>query len=100
MGWSCRVRSVEAGRPLGEVLNERQKWLLVASLMVAMFVGAIDQTVVATATPHILADLGGFDLYSWLFTSYMLTSTVVVPLVGKLSDIFGRKTFVLAGIVI
>jgi EmrB/QacA subfamily drug resistance transporter len=94
------MRAVESGRPLGEVLTHRQKWLLLVSLMVAMFIGAIDQTVVATATPRILADLGGFHLLSWLFTSYMLSSTVVVPLVGKLSDIYGRKTFVLAGIVL
>jgi EmrB/QacA subfamily drug resistance transporter len=91
---------VEAGRPLGELLNNRQKWLLIASMMLAMFIGAIDQTVVSTATPRILADLGGFHLLSWLFTSYMLASTVVVPLVGKLSDIYGRKTFVLVGIVV
>ena len=93
------MRAVEAGRPLGEVLSQRQKLMLVASLMLAMFIGAIDQTVVSTATPKILADLGGFNLLSWMFTSYMLTSTVVVPLVGKLSDIYGRKTFVLVGIV-
>ncbi len=93
------MRAVEAGRPLGEVLSQRQKLMLVASLMLAMFIGAIDQTVVSTATPKILADLGGFNLLSWMFTSYMLTSTIVVPLVGKLSDIYGRKTFVLVGIV-
>jgi len=94
------MRAIEAGRPLGEVLDNRQKWLLIASLMVAMFIGAIDQTVVTTATPKILADLGGFNLLSWTFTSYMLTSTIVVPLVGKLSDIYGRKLFVLSGIIL
>lgn len=94
------MQSIADGQPLAEILTSRQKWLLIFSLMIAMFIGAIDQTVVATATPRILADLGGFDLLSWLFTSYMLASTVVVPLVGKLSDIFGRKAFVLAGIVL
>ncbi|MGI8926049.1 MAG: MDR family MFS transporter [Tepidiformaceae bacterium] len=92
------MAAVEMGRPLGEVLDRRQRWLLLGSLMLAMFVGAIDQTVVATATPRILADLGGFPLLSWLFTSYMLSSTVVIPLVGKLSDTFGRKYFVFAGL--
>ncbi len=92
------MRSVSAGQPLGEILSKRQKWLLVVSLMLAMFIGAVDQTVVATATPRIVADLGGFNLYAWLATSYMLTSTIVVPLTGKLSDIYGRRTFVLAGI--
>jgi len=87
-------------RPLGEVLDPRQRWLLVLSLMLALFVGALDQTVVSTATPKIVADLGGFGLLSWLFTTYMLSSTVVVPLVGKLSDIYGRKPFLLTGIIV
>ena len=87
-------------RPLGETLTSRQKWLLLVSLMLAMFVSALNQSVVATATPKMLADLGGFSLLSWVFTVYMLTSTVITPLVGKLSDMFGRKQFILAGIVI
>lgn len=69
------------------------------SLMVSMFMGALDQTIMATATPTILADLGGFELLSWIFTSYMLASTVVVPIVGKLSDMYGRKLFLMGGIV-
>ncbi len=87
-----------AGVPLGETLDNRQKWLLLGSLMVCLFVGALDQTVVSTATPRILADLGGFGLLSWLFTSYMLTSTVIIPLVGKLGDIYGRKLFLIGGV--
>ena len=86
--------------PLGEILDRRQRWALLLSLMCAMFVGALDQTIVATATPSILADLGGFSLLSWLFTSYMLASTVVIPIVGKLSDTYGRKLFVIAGVLI
>lgn len=89
-----------AGVPLGETLDNRQKWLLLGSLMVSLFVGALDQTVVSTATPRILADLGGFGLLSWLFTSYMLTSTVIIPLVGKLGDIYGRKLFLIGGVFI
>jgi len=84
--------------PLSETLDNRQKWLLLGSLMVCLFVGALDQTVVSTATPKILADLGGFPLISWLFTSYMLSSTVVIPLVGKLGDIYGRKLFLIGGV--
>lgn len=87
-----------ADLPLGETMNRRQRWLLLGSLMVCLFVGALDQTVVSTATPRILADLGGFNLLSWLFTSYMLTSTVVIPLVGKLGDIYGRKLFLIGGV--
>lgn len=66
--------------------------------MISLFIGALDQTVVSTATPRILADLGGFEQLSWLFTSYMLASTVVIPLVGKLGDVFGRKLFLIGGI--
>src|SRR5438477_377278 len=85
---------------LGELLTSRQKFLLMSSLMLAMFISALDNSIVATATPRILADLGGFHLLSWIFTIYMLASTVVVPIVGKLSDMFGRKPFLLAGIAI
>jgi len=87
-------------RPLGDTLDHRQKWLLLASLMTAMFMGALDQTIMATAAPKIVASLGSFRLLSWVFTTYMLTSTVVVPLVGKLSDIHGRKPFLMAGMVV
>jgi len=85
-------------RALGEFLTSRQKFLVMNSLMMAMFISALDQSIVATATPHILADLGGFKLLSWVFTIYLLASTVTVPLVGKLSDMFGRKPFILSGI--
>ncbi|MCX7617583.1 MDR family MFS transporter [Tepidiforma sp.] len=92
------MTAAPATQPLGETLTPRQKWLLLGSLMVSLFIGALDQTVVSTATPRILADLGGFTLLSWLFTSYMLTSTVVIPLVGKLGDIYGRKLFLIGGV--
>src|SRR5436309_9769598 len=93
-------RPLADDRPLGELLTPRQKFLLLNSLMLAMFISALDSSIVATATPHILADLGGFNLLSWVFTIYLLASTVVVPLVGKLSDMYGRKPFILAGIAI
>ena len=81
-------------------MTSRQVYLLLFSLMVSLFIGALDQTVVSTAAPHILADLKGFDLLSWVFTSYMLTSTIVIPLVGKLGDLYGRKLFLIFGVVI
>ncbi|MFA7249623.1 MAG: MDR family MFS transporter [Dehalococcoidia bacterium] len=79
-------------------MTSRQKFLLLNALMMCMFVGALDQAIMATAMPRILADLGGFHLLSWVFTSYLLASTVVVSVVGKLSDMFGRKSFMLAGV--
>lgn len=85
---------------LADSLDTRQKVFLLGSLMITLFLAALDQTIVSTATPRILADLGGFNLLSWLFTSYLLASTVVVPLVGKLGDIYGRKVFLIGGIVL
>jgi EmrB/QacA subfamily drug resistance transporter len=61
---------------------------------------ALDQTVVSTALPAIVAELRGFDLYAWVATSYLLTSVITVPVVGRLGDQFGRRPFVLASIVI
>ncbi len=59
---------------------------------------ALDQTIVGTAMPRIVADLRGFDLYAWTVTAYLVTSTAVVPIFGKLGDLFGRKRFLLAGV--
>ncbi len=71
-----------------------------AGLMVTLMLAALDQTIVATALPRIVNDLGGITQYSWVFTSYMLTSTVTVPLYGKLGDVYGRKNLFLFAIVV
>jgi len=81
-------------------LSPATKRLVIAGTMLALMVAAINQTVVSTALPRIIGELGGLSLFSWVFTSYMLTSTASVPLVGKLSDLYGRKPFLIAGIVI
>ncbi|WP_170007120.1 MDR family MFS transporter [Bacillus fonticola] len=81
-----------------EHLEQRQKIMIMLAIMSAMLFAALNQTIVGTALPTIIADLGGFDLYSWIFTIYMLTSSVTAVLVGKLSDIYGRKPFILIGI--
>ena len=85
---------------LGALLSERQRMLLLLSLSLCMFMSSLNGSIVATALPQILSDLGGFRLLSWVFTIYLLTSTVAVPVVGKLSDMFGRRPFVIAGVVI
>src|SRR5919202_6573845 len=72
----------------------------VAGLMLALFLVALDQTIVGTALPKIIADLKGFDKYSWVTTAYLLASTSTIPVIGKLGDIYGRKWFILAGVVI
>jgi EmrB/QacA subfamily drug resistance transporter len=71
-----------------------------AGLMVTLALAALDQTIVATALPRIVGDLGGITQYSWVFTAYMLTSTVTVPLYGKLGDVHGRKNLFLLAIAI
>src|SRR6266536_4854689 len=71
-----------------------------AGLMVTLLLAALDQTIVATALPRIVGDLGGITQYSWVFTAYMLTSTITVPLYGKLGDVYGRKNLFLFAIVV
>ena len=70
-----------------------------AGLMVTLLLAALDQTIVATALPRIVSDLGGITQYSWVFTAYMLTSTVTVPLYGRLGDVHGRRPLLLIAIV-
>jgi len=60
-------------------------------LLLTLLLAAIDQTIVGTAEPRIIAQLSGFDRYPWVATAYLLTSTVVVPIIAKLSDIYGRR---------
>jgi EmrB/QacA subfamily drug resistance transporter len=81
-------------------LGKRRTLIVFAGLMLAMLLAALDQTIVSTALPTIVRDLGGFQHYSWVFSAYMLGSTVTVPLYGKLSDIYGRRPFFLFGIVL
>ena len=69
-------------------------------LMIGMFVAAISQTIVSPAMPIIVAELGGMEHYSWLATSAMLASAVIVPIVGKLSDLYGRRPFYIAGLIV
>lgn len=81
-------------------LTRREKAFIMAGLMLGMLVAALDQTIVGTAMPRIVASLGGMALYSWVFTAYMLTSTSLVPIFGKLSDIFGRRWLFMLGITV
>ena len=82
-----------------QVSSERV-WVIFIGLMLAMLLAALDQTIVATALPTIVADLGGAEHLSWVVTSYLLASTVTTPLWGKLGDLFGRRTVFLVCIVI
>ncbi|MTV49755.1 DHA2 family efflux MFS transporter permease subunit [Heliobacillus mobilis] len=77
---------------------QKNRKILLTGLFLAMFFGALDQTVTSTAMPTIIAQLGGFQLMAWLATSYMLSSTIVVPIAGKLADLYGRKPIYLTGL--
>src|ERR671926_1350052 len=80
--------------------GRRETVLAVAGLMLALFLVALDQTVVGTALPKIIADLNGFEHYAWVTTAYLLASTAMIPVIGKLGDIYGRKWFIIAGVAI
>ncbi len=80
--------------------NKTKKALVLAAIMLAMFMAAIEATIVSTAMPAIAADLGGFSLYSWVFSSYLLMNAVTVLIYGKLSDLFGRKPILTFGIIV
>jgi len=88
-----------AVRPVGlRALPRRQLLITFAGVMLAMFLSSLDQTVVGTALPQIITDLGGFAHYTWVATAYMITSTIAMPITGKLTDMYGRKWFYIAGI--
>src|SRR5882757_7037726 len=74
--------------------------LVLACVMLALFIAAIEATIVATAMPQIVGKLGGFALYSWVFAAFLLTQTATTVLFGKLSDIYGRKPVIIAGTII
>src|SRR5688572_2258374 len=71
-----------------------------AGVVAVMLLAALDGTIVGTAMPRVIAELNGFEHYASVTTVYMLAATVVVPIVGKLSDLYGRKPFLLAGVAI
>ena len=78
---------------------QRRRWIL-AALMLTMMLAAMDITIVSTAIPQIVSDLGGFALFSWVFSIYLLAQTVTIPVYGKLADTLGRKPVLVAGALI
>ncbi len=91
------MRTDDGQRPL-MVLPRGRRIAVTAGLMLGMFLGALEATVMGTAMPTVVAQLGGLEHYSWVFTAYMLTSTATVPIWGRLSDLYGRRTTYIAGI--
>ena len=78
-------------------VDQRRVWIIFSGLMLALLIASLDQTIVATALPTIVSDLGGLNQLSWVVTGYLLASTVSTPLWGKLSDLYGRKRFFRGG---
>src|ERR1041384_976652 len=80
------------------LLSRRRRRVVTAGVMLGMFLAALEATVVGTAMPTVIASLGGLDRYSWVFSAYLLTSTVTVPVWGRMSDLYGRRVFYLIGV--
>lgn len=103
MAESTALTGQQTGAPLLTGGMRLRGWGLasvLAALMLTMLLAALDQTIVSTALPKIIRDLNGFDRYTWVVTAYLLAETTVIPILGKLSDQFGRKWFLVAGVVI
>ena len=92
---SAADSDVEAPR-----FTRREILFTMTAVLLVMLLASLDQTIVGTAMPRIITDLQGFDRYTWVTTAYLLTSTVMVPIYGKLSDLFGRKPIFLIGVVL
>src|SRR6185437_7374506 len=82
---------------LSEQMGRRQLGLTLGALMLCVFLSALDSSIVANALPRVIADIGGFELYAWVTTAYLLSSTAVVPIAGKLGDRYGRKPMLVGG---
>src|SRR5438093_8372367 len=94
------IRERLAHKPPGYRYTIGRILAIYSGLMVTLLLAALDQTIVATALPRIVGELGGITQYSWVFTAYMLATTVTVPLYGKLGDVYGRRPLFLAAIAI
>jgi len=79
-------------------MSNKRRWAVTAGVMTGMFIAALEATVVGTAMPTVIASLGGLSHYSWVFSAYLVTSTVTVPVWGKLSDLYGRRLLYQVGI--
>src|SRR5215831_9937375 len=82
------------------VLSRRRRRVVTAGILLGMVLAALEATVVTTAMPTIIASIKGLDRYSWVFSAYLLTSTVSIPVWGRLSDLYGRRPLYLAGVAV
>src|ERR1700758_467124 len=91
---------IAAFDPDRQLLPFRESLMAMLGVAFVAMLVALDQTIVGTALPRIVADLRGFDLYAWVATSYMLASVITIPIFGRLGDLFGRKPFLIAAVVL
>ncbi|CAG4919053.1 MFS transporter [Paraburkholderia saeva] len=91
---------ITAFDPDRQLLPFRESLMAMLGVAFVAMLVALDQTIVGTALPRIVADLKGFDLYAWVATSYMLASVITIPIFGRLGDLFGRKPFLVAAILV
>jgi EmrB/QacA subfamily drug resistance transporter len=94
---ASETRTLEQEKPTLE-MSSRRRWAVTAGVMTGMFLAALEATVVGTAMPTVISSLGGLNHYSWVFSAYLITSTVTVPVWGKLSDLYGRRLLYQIGI--
>src|SRR5438128_8738567 len=111
MAWAGKLESLSAAEPgpssaaraqptiTNQIPADRRYWVL-GTVMLVQFTAVMTSTIVSTATPTIVDELHGLNLYAWLFSSYLLASSVTVPVVGKLSDLFGRRPFYIGGLLL
>src|SRR6185437_12187620 len=83
--------SADAAQAPETTLSQSRIWLIFGGLLLGMLLASLDQTIVSTALPTIVSDLGGLNELSWVVTAYLLASTASTPLWGKLGDLYGRK---------
>jgi EmrB/QacA subfamily drug resistance transporter len=98
-GRALNMGPYDTGR-LTPLTEERRKRRALLGVMLSIFLAAMESTVVATAMPIVVKSLGGLEAYAWVFTGFLLTSTVTMPLWGRLSDLFGRRSIFLTGLLI
>src|SRR3989338_9883918 len=80
------------------MLEKNRRKIVIAGVMLGLFLSALESTVVATAMPTIVARLGGLSIFSWVFSGYLLSFTLTMPLWGRLSDLHGRRRLFLTGV--
>ncbi|MDK2011811.1 MULTISPECIES: MDR family MFS transporter [unclassified Deinococcus] len=97
---SAHTAEPEGRIDYAKTLDMPTKRLILFGVLLGLFLSALDQTIVSTALPRITQELDGLSLYSWVTTAYLLTNTALVPIYGKLSDLYGRKPILMIGIVI